>query len=315
MDDHVIYGLDSLPAEARGGVLTIGNFDGVHVGHMRIIALARRLADAGHLPVVAMTFEPPPDLVIRPQDAPQRITPPDQKARLLREAGVDWVVFAATTRQLLSLEADEFIRQVMLAFVAPLHVVEGRNFFFGRERSGNIDTLQAAGRQGDFEVHVVEPVTVQLPDGASRVCSTLIRNIVAAGQVDLAARCLGRPFALYGSVVAGHGRGRSMRYPTANIEPIEQVIPADGIYAGWADVGDTTYVAAISIGSQPTFSPARRTIEAHLLDVDEDFYGRSMALRFVARLRRQRQFDGAESLAAQITKDIDRVREICRQGV
>jgi len=315
MDDRVIHGLESLPAEARRGVLTIGNFDGVHVGHQRILAAARRLADADALPVTAMTFEPPPDLVVRPQDAPRRLTPPEQKAALLRQAGAERVLFVPADRQLLAMAPEEFIRRIVCEFVAPRHVVEGEDFFFGRGRTGNVDTLRAAGGELGFAVHVVESVTVALPDGPERVCSTLIRDLVSSGQVEPAARCLGRPFALYGEVVAGCGRGRSLGFPTTNIIAPEQVTPADGIYAGWAQVDERTYAAAISVGHQPTFAPAARAIEAHLLDVDEDFYGRFMALRFVARLRGQRQFDGPGALSAQIAKDVERVREICQRSV
>jgi len=315
MDDRVIRGLESLPAEARGGVLTIGNFDGVHVGHQRIVAAARELADADALPVTAMTFEPPPDLVVRPQDAPRRLTLPEQKADLLRRVGADWVLFVAADRRLLALAPGEFIRRIVCEFVAPRHVVEGQDFSFGCGRTGNVDTLRAAGGGLGFDVHVVEAVTVDLPDGPQRVCSTLIRDLVSAGRVELAARCLGRPFALYGQVVAGCGRGRSLGFPTTNITAPEQVAPGDGIYAGWADVDERTFAAAISVGEQPTFAGQARTIETHLLDVDEDFYGRFMALRFVARLRGQRQFDGPAALSAQIAKDVERVREICQRSV
>jgi len=310
-----LYGLDSLPTAARGGVLTIGNFDGVHVGHMSIITRARQLADADGLTVMAMTFEPPPDLVIRPDDPPQRLTPPEQKARLLRQAGADWIVFVPTTRELLALQAEDFVRQIVLQFVAPRHVVEGHDFSFGRERAGNVDTLREIGLGEGFEVDVVEPVTVDLPGGRRQVCSTLVRRLVAEGQMEEASQCLGREFALYGEVVSGRGRGRSLGFPTANIEVHQQVIPARGIYAGLADVNKRTYASAISIGRPPTFPDANQTIEAHLIDVKEEWYGQPMVLRFVCQLRRQRQFGSAEALSAQIAKDVERVREICRKHV
>ena len=315
MDDRVIQGLEFLPGSARGGVLTIGNFDGVHVGHQRIIAAAGEIAGADGLPVVAMTFEPPPDLVVRPDDPPRRLTPPDQKADLLRRAGADWVLFVAADRELLAMEPDEFIQRMVRQLVSPRHVVEGPDFFFGRERAGTVETLRAAGVRGGFDVHVVEAVTVELPAGPERVCSTLIRNLISAGEVAPAAKCLGRPFALYGEIVAGHGRGRSLGFPTTNITAGEQVSPADGIYAGQADIDGRTFAAAISVGNAPTFAEAARVVEAHLLDVNEDFYGRFMTLRFVARLRSQQRFDGPAALSAQIAKDVERVREICQRGV
>ncbi len=312
MDGGVIHGLENLPAGAQRGVLTIGNFDGVHVGHQRIIAEARKLAEPDGLPVVAMTFEPPPDLVVRPADPPKRLTPPDVKAALLQQAGADWVVFVKANMQLFAMEPDEFIQSMVVKYVAPLHMVEGWNFFFGRERAGNIDTLRAAGEQLGFEVHVIEAVTIELAEGEVAVCSTLIRRLVAEGNVAEAAKCLTRPFALSGPVVPGHGRGRLLGFPTANIAPPQQIIPADGIYAGWADVDGRTFAAAISIGQPPTFPDATQAIEAHLLDADENFYDKFITLRFVAQLRSQRKFDDEAALSAQITKDVQRVREICK---
>jgi riboflavin kinase/FMN adenylyltransferase len=296
-------------------VLTIGNFDGVHLGHRRIVELARTLAGerGGGRAVVAMTFEPPPDLVLRPENPTQRVVPPAVKGRLLLEAGCDYVVTAKADRALLGLEPAEFIRQVIVGRFAPRHIVEGPNFFFGRRRAGDIETLRSAGAAAGFEVYVAEPVRLELGAalGHEVVSSTLIRRLVAAGRVQDAARCLGRAFALYGPVVAGAGVGRKLGFPTANIAAGEQVCPGDGVYAGWAEIEGRRYAAAVSVGTRPTFGEdVSRTIEAFLLDASGDLYDRDMVLGFVRRLRDQRRFDGPEALTAQMAKDVEEVRRI-----
>ena len=318
LDNHCIQGLRNVPPTLQGGVLTIGNFDGVHVGHRRILGCCRELADELGAPVVAMTFEPPPDLVLRPNDVPQRLTPPEPKAQLLVQAGADRVVFVTADDALLSQTPEEFLDAVILRRFAPRHIVEGRDFCFGCRRQGNLATLRDAGRHAGFEVHTVDPVAMELDGRPQRVSSSLIRGLISAGRVEDAARCLGRPFTLYGRVVAGAGQGRLLRFPTANLEVDGQIVPPDGVYAGRAAVGDRVHPAAISIGNKPTFGPSPRTIEAFLLDVSADaanrelnLYDRRLALEFVRRLRDQERFDGLDALRAQIERDVQRVREIC----
>jgi len=311
MPDGVIDGLDALPEALRGGVATIGNFDGVHLGHRKILQTARSLADATAGHVVALTFEPPPDLVVRPADRPQRLTPPEAKCALLRQAGADWVVLAAADRDLLSMTAEAFIEEVLLRRLAVRHVVEGRDFFFGRGRAGTVETLRRAGERLGFACRLVEPVVMDLPEGPQRVSSTLIRGLLAGGRVEDARRCLGRDYTMYGPVVAGRGHGRKIGFPTANVDPGQQAVPADGVYAGWAEFEGARTPAAISVGDRPTLGGGGRAVEAHLLGVAGELYGRRMTLGFVARLREQKKFDGDEPLRRQIEKDLDRVRQIC----
>lgn len=313
MDDRCIQGLELLPAAVHGSVLTVGNFDGVHLGHQRILHTARGLADAHGVAVVAMTFEPPPDLVIRPTDLPERISPHDQRCRLLRAAGADWVVTLKSEATLLRMEPDEFVNQIIVEKLSPLHMVEGEDFRFGLQRRGDARVLQQWGRRVGFGVHVVEAVTLDFPEGPCRISSSLIRKFVAAGRVGDAARCLGREFSLFGTVIPGQGQGRVLDFPTANINPTEQVIPADGIYAGRAVVGGQGSAAAISIGHKPTLGPVPgRVVEAFLLDMREDCYGREMTLSFVARLRDQQKFSTMRELQDQIAKDVEHVRQVCR---
>jgi len=314
MDNRCIKGLDSLPPAIGGCVLTIGNFDGVHIGHRRIIDMAASLA-AGQSAVVAMTFDPPPDLVLRPADAPLRVVPQAVKCRLLLEAGCDYVVTAAPSAQMLSMTPDEFARRIIVGALAPRHVVEGPNFFFGQKRAGNIATLAEIGRREGFEVHAAKPVHLELSDGAHLVSSTLIRGLVAEGRVADAALCLGRAFALYGRVVRGRGVGRLLEYPTANLRLADQVVPADGVYAGYADVAGRRGAAAISVGSAPTFCPeagGQRTVEAHLLNGAGDLYDQDIVLSFTQRLREQRRYDSPDALKAQMAKDVRQVRQLCQ---
>ncbi|MDY6914623.1 MAG: bifunctional riboflavin kinase/FAD synthetase [Planctomycetota bacterium] len=311
MDNRCITGLENLPDEVRGCVLTLGNFDGVHLGHQKILQTARSLADAETAPVAAATFEPPPDAITHPAHQLQRITQPQQKGRLLLEAGADFAVTIRFDEKLMSMSPEAFIKQIIVARFAPRHVVEGRNFFFGRGRAGNVETLSRAEPAAKFAVHVVEPVTAALAGRDVRVSSSLIRSLVGQGEIEQANQCLGRRFELLGRIIAGAGHGRLLEFPTANIEPHQQVCPADGVYAGKAEITDRQFPAAISIGNKPTFGPAeQRTVEAFLIGAEGDYYDQPMSLSFAARLRDQQQFDGVERLKAQIEKDVQRAREI-----
>jgi riboflavin kinase / FMN adenylyltransferase len=312
MNSRCITGLENVPDKARGCVLTLGNFDGVHRGHQSILASARALADAENLPVAAMTFDPPPDLVLRPEDPPRRLTLPDRKAELLCQCGADYAVTARANMALLGLSPEEFVSEILVGRFAPKHIVEGNNFFYGRRRAGDVQTLRQSGVECGFTVHLAESVVADFGDGPVLISSTLIREMLLNGRVEQAAGALGRPFEIRGTVVEGMQRGREMNYPTANVNPGLQITPGDGVYAGTAIVDGDKHLAAISIGDQPTFGGAVRTIEAFLLDVDGYFYGKTMTLDFQARLRDQTRFESPEALAEQMRKDVGRVREIVR---
>lgn len=313
MRDRLVEGLENVPAAARRGVLTVGNFDGVHLGHRRILQTARGIADSEGLKLAVLTFEPPPELVLRPEREPRRVLPPAEKARMLLEAGADCVVSARTDQALLAMGPDEFIGRVLIETFAPRHVVEGPNFCFGLGRSGDVHTLRRAGDREGFTVKVVEPVRVDLSGGVGevRISSTLIRNLLIDGRVEDAAACLGRPFALFAEVIAGRGHGRVLDFPTANVDAGQQVCPADGVYIGKAIIGDDEFPAAVSIGDKPTFGASERTVEAFLIGAEGDFYGQQISLEFLQRLRDQERFADADALKEQIAKDVARVREVC----
>jgi len=311
MEDRCIEGIESLGDSLRGCVLTVGNFDGMHIGHQRIVQMVRSLADEVGGPAVAMTFEPPPGVILAPDDPPERISPMDEKKRLLLAAGCDFVVIATADERLLAASPQHFIEDILLPRFAPKHIVEGRNFLFGRRRSGSVETLKAAAKKGGYRVHVAEPVVVDLPDGQQRVSSTLLRTLIRSGRIEDANRCLGRQFTLFGHVVRGAGRGEALvGFPTINVESGRQIVPGDGVYAGRADIDGYRYAAAISVGCSPTFGGTERNVEAFLLDVRRDFYGRDVKLRFVQQIRRQETFAAAETLRAQIVRDVQRVQQI-----
>jgi len=310
---EVIQGLDALPAAARECVLTVGNFDGVHVGHQRILRAARALADEARSRVCVVTFDPPPASVRRPGQPSELILPVDLKHSYLRERGADLIVVIEPTGDFLAGNAEDFVRDVIVERFGARHVVEGPGFRFGRGRAGSVETLRQMAGEAGFEVTEVSPVTVELPGrGEVRVSSSAIRGMIRGGDLDGAARCLTRPFTLYGRVVGGERRGRALEFPTANVDPGRLIVPGDGVYAAWAEIGGGRHPAAVSIGTKPTFGPAPRAIEVNLIDAGGDFYDQPIAVTFVARLRDQQKFPGADSLRAQIAKDIERVRELCR---
>ena len=314
MTGWIIEGFENVPDAARRGAVTIGNFDGVHVGHQTLLGRARALADREGERLCAATFDPAPAVVAAPDKAPDPICPLEVRTRRLLDCGADLVVVVPTTPSLLAMSPEAFVRDLLVGRLAPRHVIEGAGFAFGHHRSGSIDTLRALAPDGGFEVTEVSPVRLDLPGaGEVRVSSSLIRRLIRAGDVASAGRCLGRDYTLYGRVVGGEQRGRVLKYPTANVDPGLLIIPADGIYAAWADLPGRRRPAAVSIGNKPTFGPVtHRVIEANLIDAEGDFYGLQIALTFLARLRETVKFPDAESLRAQIAKDVERVRAICR---
>lgn len=307
---RVVQGLDSVRPQERRPVLTIGNFDGVHRAHQAILRTATELARETSTETVVLTFEPHPLAILAPHKPPLRLMPLDEKLRCLELAGADVVVVARSDAKLLGLEPDAFVQEVLRQQFYPLFIVEGPSFGFGRGRRGDVAFLARACESFNCEVRVVEPFTLDRPGSDPiLVSSSLVRRQLLEGDVEGAALCLGRPYALFGRVIEGDRRGRKLGFPTANLSVDEQVVPADAVYAGWGVLEHDRIAAAISIGSAPTFGGGARRIEAHLLDFNGDLYGRTMRLELVARIRDQRSFASADVLTDQLTLDIARVRE------
>ncbi len=305
-----MHGLEELPRLPGGCAATVGNFDGVHLGHQRILAQARAASQQRNLPLAAVTFEPAPVRLLAPQKAPEPLMHLEQRTGALGAAGADTVVVLHTTRELLNMPAETFIRQVIVDRLAAAAVVEGDNFFFGHNRTGNVQMLAQMGRTLGFEVQVAEPVMIELDGRPVRISSSLIRQLIREGRVSDAARGLGRPYAMRGAAIRGHGRGTTLGYPTANLDCGQQLIPADGVYAGRALLGDTIFPAAVSVGTRPTFGRLSRAVEAYLLDyAGGPLYGSVLEVQVLQRLRGQQKYGKVEDLLAQMEQDVQHVRD------
>jgi riboflavin kinase/FMN adenylyltransferase len=287
--------------------LTVGVFDGVHRGHQQIIQKITAGAHANESPAVILTFDPHPTSILSGREI-KLLTLPDERADLLAQLGVDVVVIERFTRELSQVTAYDFMywlkRQLGLK-----HLLIGYDFALGKGREGNAARLTEIGSELGYSVEVVPA----LQDESDVISSTAIRKLIAIGDVTEAAHLLGHPYSLHGPVIRGDGRGRTIGVPTANIAyPSEKLIPSKGIYACWAYVNDGRYLAAVNIGINPTFTPEKQTlsVEAYMLDFDEDIYGQDLRLEFVARLRDELPFGSVEELVKQIWEDVEDARRI-----
>jgi riboflavin kinase/FMN adenylyltransferase len=310
----VYHGLESIDPPLVGVTLTIGNFDGVHRGHQKIVAQAALTAQEHDSYAVAVTFDPHPLAVVAPTRAPARLTTIEARVDQLAAAGARAVVVLRSEPALLGLSADEFIDQVIVGKFHPRCIVEGDSFGFGKGRAGNVDLLRERGRALGFEMLIVEPVRMRIGEEQVLVSSSEVRRQVRDGRVARAALCLGRPYDIGGVVTRGAGRGRKIGFPTANLADIPELVPAEGIYAGTAAVDGETFPAAISIGTNPTFDHGHLSVEAHLLEFERDVYDRPMRLSFVRRLRDHAKFDTVEDLIRHIERDCRQVRAIHKAG-
>jgi riboflavin kinase/FMN adenylyltransferase len=298
---------DAPPAVCRGGAVAAGNFDGVHRGHSALVARLRAMADEVGGPAVAVTFDPHPIALLAPEKLKPPLTTPADRADLLQTAGADHVVILRTTRELLGMEAGEFLNTILGERLAAKAVVEGFNFRFGRGRAGDLNLLGDWCRRRDVRFAVVARQAVD----CAVVSSSRVRTTLEAGDVAAAARLLGRPYRLRGLVGTGAKRGRTLGFPTANLIEPATLVPGDGVYAVRALLHDgTTWPAAANVGPNPTFGEQARKLEAHLIGFEGDLYGQPIAVDFVARLRDTRLFAGAADLAAQLRTDVEQARRL-----
>ncbi|OGL62421.1 MAG: riboflavin biosynthesis protein RibF [Candidatus Tectomicrobia bacterium RIFCSPLOWO2_12_FULL_69_37] len=303
----VFRSVASFPAGEGRTVLTVGNFDGVHLAHREICRLINAEAARRGARSAVLTFDPHPLSVVAPERCPALMTALDEKLARLEEQGVSAVVVHPFTPELARTPAEEFVRRLLHEGLRAGRVVVGFNFRFGKGRAGDVGLLRAEGERLGFETQTVEPYMFE----GRRVSSTEIRRLLASGEVEEAAKLLGQPHLVAGLVVPGEGRGRTIGIPTANLETPPVLIPANGVYACWARIGERAsarHPAVTNIGRRPTFGGERRTIEAHLLEGGRDVYGETLRLEFVSRLREERKFSGPEALAAQIRRDTGEAR-------
>ena len=305
---HLWRSLSEIPEGFGPSVVVIGNFDGVHLGHRHVLRTAHDAAQktAERCPVVAITFDPHPMAVLRPEHAPSMLTTLETRAALLAEAGADAVFALPFSREVAGWSPDEFIDRVLVEALGAAVVVVGANFRFGARAAGDVSTLR---EHGGFET-----VAVALEGGPQVWSSTYVRQCLAAGDVEGASEALGRAYSVTGTVVVGDRRGRELGFPTANVPIGEVAAPADGVYAGWLTRRDTgeRYPAAISVGSNPTFAGQReRRVEAYALDRDDlELYGVEVEVAFVGRIRGMVAFESVDSLIDQMNDDVDRSRAL-----
>ena len=290
--------------------LTIGVFDGVHRGHREIIRKLTTDAHANHAPAVLLTFDPHPASVLSGQEI-KCLTTPEERADLLGGLGVDIVITQRFTRDLSTATAFEYMSQLKQTLDLKRLMI-GYDFALGKGREGNAKRLAEIGRELNYEVEIVQA----LSDESGVISSTEIRKLVATGNVSEAAKLLGYNYPISGEVIRGAGRGRTINFPTANIDyPQQKVTPSNGIYACWAYLGNERFMAATNIGFNPTFTPDRQTpsLEAYLLDFDRDIYGQQVKLEFVSRIRNELKFNSVEALIWKIQEDVEKTRELLKK--
>ena len=300
---QVCRGFDEAGA-FRGGVVAVGNFDGVHLGHRAMIAETVRLAREQNVPAVALTFDPHPVAVLR-GSAPPALTTTDRKLELLAVCGLDATIVFPTDRAFLQLAPEEFFDRIVLQTLYAKGLVEGPNFRFGHNRAGDIETLHRLCEGAGLQFAAVPAVRV----GERTVSSSEIRQAITHGDIPAANAMLGADYRLRGRVVEGAKRGRTIGFPTANLEDVATLLPPEGVYAGRAWVAGQAYPAGLNLGPNPTFAEEARKLEVHLLDFTGDFYGQTLDVDLLARLRDTRPFANVDELKAQLTRDMAQVRE------
>ena len=298
--------LNDLPPSLRHGAVSIGNFDGVHRGHALLVE--NLLAEARDVdgPAVVFTLDPHPASVLRPEQTPPSLSWLERKAWLLGQLGIDAVIAYPTDRALLELDAETFFQQIILDRLSARAMVEGPNFFFGHNRSGDLNVLDHLCREADVVLKVAQPAQHE----GQVISSSRIRRLVAEGAIDEANRMLTQPYRIRGQVVRGEGRGRKLGYPTANLAQVDTILPGEGIYASRAWIDDAAWPAAVNIGPNLTFDESMPKVEAYLLGFDDTIYDRMIELDFIARVRDIERFDSADALVAQMRRDVDAVGRI-----
>jgi riboflavin kinase/FMN adenylyltransferase len=298
---------DPRPARWHQAVLALGNFDGLHRGHMKIIDRVRRRAEERGGTPVAMTFDPHPPRVVRPDKAPPLLMTNAQKLDALARAGMEGVAVVRFTPELAQWDPDTFVKTVLVDWLRVAEVWVGANFLFGHNRTGNFSLLRSLGARYGFRAEKIDPVRYK----EFVVSSTRIRRLIAEGRVDEAGTLLGHHYAIEGKVTEGSARGRELGFPTANICPDNEFLPPNGVYATYLVLDGSVLPSITNIGLRPTFGESTApVVETHVFDFDRNLYGAAVRLVFIQRLRDERPFPGVEALKAQIAQDCERAREL-----
>ncbi|MBN1628060.1 MAG: bifunctional riboflavin kinase/FAD synthetase [Deltaproteobacteria bacterium] len=303
----IIYDLKELDKPLENPVLTIGNFDGVHKGHLALFDLVKKRAAAIGGCSVVMTFEPHPIKLTNPGKGLLIITPIKQKLRLISEAGIDVTLCLPFDRQFSTISANDFVKNILVDKIGIREIVVGYDYSFGNNRQGNIGLLKRMGKELGFKVHTIEPIHLK----KVLVSSTSIRNFIKEGDLEHARVLLGRDYQITGRVISGAGRGgKLLGFPTANLLPVDELIPKKGVYAVIAEIDSRQYFGVCNIGNNPTFGENVLSIETHMFDFNGETVGKDLTIRFMHRLRDEKTFSGIEELSAQISRDIQKAREL-----
>lgn len=299
--------LSDFPADARGGAIAIGNFDGVHRGHAKLVERLVERAKALNRPAIVFTFDPHPVRILRPEQCPPPLTWTERKGELLSQLGVDRLIAYPTDKALLQLSAQDFFELIIAKTLGAKAVVEGPNFFFGHGREGNVELLARYTSEAGMSLDVIRPDQSE----GTMISSSRIRDLIGnLGDVDTARELLTAPYRIRGMVTHGASRGTKIGFPTANLEGVDTLLPAKGVYAGLARIDNEACPAAIHIGPNPTFGEKTTKVEAHLLGYDGMLYGRPLEIDFLSRLRDVVSFDSSEKLVQQVKQDVEQTLKI-----
>lgn len=304
---NVIYDLDSLKQRLNNPVLTIGNFDGVHKGHLALFDIVKKRAKAIGGQSAVMTFDPHPVKIVKKGNGPALITQTEQKLCLISKAGIDVILCIPFTTQFASIPAESFVKDILLNKIGVKEVVVGYDYTFGRNRTGNLALLQKMGKELGFQVHLVGPVHID----HTVVSSTSIRTLVREGNLAEARMLLGRDYQIWGTVVKGANRGgRLLGFPTANIKPGDELLPKRGVYAVTVEVDERVFCGVTNVGFNPTFGENSLSIETYILDFSEDILGKKIKIKFLHRIRDEKTFSGVKELTDQIALDVQEARRL-----
>ncbi len=308
---QVILNLNEIKKPLTNPVLTIGNFDGVHKGHLALFDKVKERAKAIAGQSVVMTFEPHPLKIMRPADGPQLITHTGQKLELIEKAGIDVIVCVSFDREFAAIPARDFVNNVLVKKIGIKEIVVGYDYTFGHNREGDINLLREIGNDFGFVVHLVGPIEID----HTLVSSTSIRRLVQEGRLEEARVLLGRDFEVQGTVVKGQNRGgRLLGFPTANLNPHGELLPKRGVYAVKLLIDDVFYKGVTNVGYNPTFGDTGLTVETHVLDYSGELMGKTIKVHFIKRLRDEKTFKTLEELSGQIAQDIARTEEVFRES-
>ncbi|MEN9673515.1 MAG: riboflavin biosynthesis protein RibF [Planctomycetota bacterium] len=302
-----------IPSHSRGAIISIGNFDGVHEGHKNLITqmkiLGKTLSQT-HAPIVAITFYPHPLLILKPGINLSFLSTLEQKKKLLHAAGADFVAVLKTDDGLLELQAEEFFEKIIFDTFKAQGIVEGPDFHFGKNRIGNIDLLKKLCLTRNILGTIATPFLVD----NEVVSSSRVRKAIQTGDMLQAKKLLGRTYSIEGKVVSGAKRGRTIGFPTANLENIQTLLPINGVYAGLCNIGNKTFATAVNIGPNPTFSELSQKVEAHLLDFEGDLYDQTIEINFLEKIRNVKTFADKNALVQQLELDIQQTRHLVFAG-